>query len=229
MSSTAASLSAEKASRLARELSAQVGERVGPSQIRAMARLAQTRDPEVLGFVEKFLTLTKEKGLRARALVGGLTEAMMAVARASGRDPLSAVDDSLLPAPEASRAVALAEAEAAEARRALLAECVGAEEAARLARRSRQALERFRRAGRVLALREGNQWRYPRWQFDPDAPGGAVPGLREVLAELRLSPVGAGYWLTRRHERLKAPPIELLRARRLEAALQAAREHGQRP
>ena len=50
-------LSPEKASRLARELSAQVGERVGAPQIQTMARVAQIRDPGVLGFVEKFLNL----------------------------------------------------------------------------------------------------------------------------------------------------------------------------
>ena len=187
-------LSQAKASRLARELSAQVGERVDTPQIQAMARVAQTRDPEVLGFVKRFLTVAEERTVRPEALVASLMEAMNFVTRAAGADPLSAVDDPLPPA-EASRAVALAEAQAAETRRSLLQECGSAEEAAQLTRRSRQSLERFRRAGRVLALREGNQWRYPRWQFDADAPGGILPGLREVLAELRLSPAGAGYWL----------------------------------
>jgi len=153
---------------------------------------------------------------------------MRLVTRAAGKDPLSGLDEPLAAA-EAAQVVALAEAQAAETRVEVLKECVSANQAARLTRRSRQSLERFRRVGRVLALREGNQWRYPRWQFDPDAPGGVVPGLREVLAELRLSPAGAGYWLTRRHERLKASPIQLLRARRLESVVVAAREQGQRP
>lgn len=221
-------LSAAQASKLAREISEQLGKRVGAPQVHAMAKLARTRDLEVLGFVEKFLTVAEEKTVRSEALVRGLTEAMNFVTRAAAGDPLSAVDDPLPPA-EAGGAVALAEAQAAETRSALVRECVSADEAAWLTRRSRQSLERFRRAGRVVALREGNQWRYPRWQFDADAPGGIVPGVKEVLAELRLSAAGAAYWLTRRHERLKASPIQLLRARRVERVVEAAREHGERP
>ena len=125
--------------------------------------------------------------------------------------------------------MALAEAQATEARLALLRDCLSADDAARLTRRSRQALERLRRLGRVLALREGNQWRYPRWQFDPDAPGGVLPGLAETLEELRLSPVGAAFWLNRRVERLRGTPIQLLRARRVEPVVAAAREQGERP
>jgi hypothetical protein len=221
-------LSPAKASRLARELSAQVGERVGAEQIQAMARVAQTRDPGVLGFVEKFLTLAEGKTVRSGALVASLTEAMKLLARGHGTDPLSGVDGPLSSA-EAARAVALAEAQATESRGVLLLDCVSADDAARLTRRSRQSLERFRRAGRVLALREGHQWRYPRWQFDPDAAGGILPGLDETLRALRLSPAGAGYWLTHRHERLKDSPIQLLRRGRVEPVVQAAREQGERP
>lgn len=217
-----------KASRLARELSAQVGGRAQAPQIRAMVRLARTRDRNVLGFVEKFLTRAGEKTNRPEPLVAGLMEAMDFMTRAGVGDPLSRLDDPLTRA-EAARAVSLAEAQAVETRSYLLQECVSADEAGQLTRRSRQSLERFRRARRVLALREGNQWRYPRWQFDADAPGGIVSGLAEVLRELPLSPSGAAYWLTRRHGRLKASPIQLLQARKIEAVVQAAREEGELP
>lgn len=221
-------LSAAQASKVARAVAEQVGEHVDTPQVHAMAKVAQTRDRGVLRFVEKFLTVAKVKTVRREALVASLTEAMNVVTSAAVDDPLAGLDDPLSLA-EASAAVALAEAQATEARRALLRECVNADQAARLTRRSRQSLERFRRAGRLLALREGNQWRYPRWQFDPDARGGIIPSLAEVLAGLRLSPAGAAYWLTRRHDRLKASPIQLLRAGRAEVVVQAAREHGERP
>lgn len=223
-------LSPAQASELKRELAERLGERKEAPRVRVMARVAQTRDPGVLEFVEKFLTLTEKRSVQPEALVAGLTQAMNLVARppAAADDPLSGVDEPL-PLGEASAAVALAEAQATETRRALLRECVSADQAARHTLRSRQSLERLRRLGRVLALREGNQWRYPRWQFDPDAPGGIVPGLGQVLAELRLSPLGAGYWISHRHERLKASPIQLLRARRVESVVKAAREHGERP
>lgn len=220
-------ISPARASRVAREVSEHVGERVDPPQVQAMARVARTRDVDVLAFVEKFLIAAEAKAGRRDALVAGLNQAMDVVTHAPAQDLLAGLDDPL-PQGDASSAVALAEAQATDARRALLRECVAADEAIRLTRRSRQSLERLRRAGRVLALREGNQWRYPRWQFDPDASGGIVPGLDRVLAEVGLSASGATHWLTRRHERLQAAPIQLLRSGRVEAVIEAAREQGER-
>lgn len=216
-----------QASKLAHELSERVGKPIEAPQVRAMAKVVQTRDPDVLGFVREFLTVAEAKIVRREALVASLTKALNAVTHASADDPLHEVDEPL-PLAEASSAVALAEAQATETRRAILRDCLSAERAARLTRRSRQSLERFRRAGRVLALREGNQWLYPRWQFAPDARGGIIGGLQDVLARLRLSPLGAAYWLTRRHERLKTAPIKLLRSGRVEPVLEAAREYGER-
>jgi len=220
-------LSPAQASRVAHEVSEQLGSLVAPPQVQAMAKVAQTRDPVVLEFLDRFLSVVKARAGASEALVAGLTEAMKAVTRASLEDPLREADEAL-PLGEASAAVARAEAQATQTRRAILRECVNAEQAARLTRRSRQSLERFRRAGRVVALRERNQWLYPRWQFAPDATGGIVDGLQPVLEELRLSPVGAAYWLTRRHGRLKTAPIRLLRSGRPKAVLDAAREYGER-
>jgi hypothetical protein len=54
---------------------------------------------------------------------------------------------------------------------------------------------------------------YPRWQFDPDFPGGIVPGLEEVLKHLELSPAGSALWLTEPFEVLgNRRPIDLLKA-----------------
>lgn len=220
-------LSPARASKVARELSQQVGTTINGPQVRAMAKVARTRHSDVLGFLEEFLTVVEEKGARREALVTSLTEALKAVTRAAAGDPLRSVDEPQS-IQEASTAVALAEAQATETRRAILRECVNAGEAARLTRRSRQSLERFRRAGRVLALREGNQWLYPRWQFAPDARGGIVHGLHDVLMRLGLSPVGIAYWLTRSHERLGTAPIRLLQSGKVEPVLAAAREHGER-
>jgi hypothetical protein len=192
-----------------------------------MAKVAQTRDPEVLEFIDRFLSVAKAKAAGRAALVAGLTGAMNAVTRAPIEDPLREVDDAMPPG-EAPAMVARAEAQATQARRAILRECLSAAAAARLTRRSRQSLERFRRAGRVVALREGNQWLYPSWQFTPDATGGIVDGLEGVLKELRLSPVGAAHWLTSQHDRLKTSPIRLLRSGRSREVLGAAREYGER-
>ena len=109
---------------------------------------------------------------------------------------------------------------------ALRPTCVSAAGSAILTGRSRQSIERLRKAGRLLALRSGNQWLYPRWQFEQDAPGGVVPGLEEVLHHLHLSAAGAAFWLLQPSERLGgAPPIQLLRRHLPEPVIQLAREH----
>ena len=219
--------STARAAKVAREIAEHVGRRVDASQIRTMANVARTQDREVLDFVERFLTVVRVKSVRRGAIVAGLTEAMKVVSETPSEDPLGAVDDPMR-GTEASEVVAVAAGQEAEVRGALLRATLAAADAARLTRRSRQSLERFRRAGHVVALREGNQWRYPRWQFDPDAPGGIVPGLRQVLGALRLSPAGAAYWLSRRHPRLRAAPIRLLRSGRVDDVVAVARAVGER-
>src|SRR5215207_5125891 len=81
-------------------------------------------------------------------------------------DPLSAADEPLDSA-EAAEALGAAESEANVARQRVLRDCVGVAEAAQLAGRSRKTLERMRRTGRLLAIQTGQQWLYPRWQFEP--------------------------------------------------------------
>jgi hypothetical protein len=143
-------------------------------------------------------------------------------------DPLAGVDEPM-DAAEAARELALTEREIESNRQILLKDSVSVAEAALLTGSSRQALERLRRAGSLIALRSGNQWRYPRWQFDPDAPGGVVPGLDKVLEFLGLSSAGAAFWLLEPSERLGAAPIDLLRCHRTEPVIQLAHEQGYMP
>ena len=76
-------------------------------------------------------------------------------------------------------------------RRVLFTECVGAKDAAKLYSIDRkvdaEAAKKAYREGRLIAAKgTGGELRFPVWQFARD--GGAVPGLRDVLAELRESP-----------------------------------------
>lgn len=139
-------------------------------------------------------------------------------------DPLAALDDPLDPA-GATESIALAEVESQALRETVLKDCIDAAEAGRLTGRSRQALERLRRDGRLLALRVGSRWRYPQWQLDPDAPGGIVPGIADVLRELSLSPTAAAFWLLQPSEALSGhPPIQWLRRHRPEPVIELARQ-----
>jgi len=139
-------------------------------------------------------------------------------------DPLAAVDEPL-DTVDLAESVARTEMEGQAVREEILRDSVSVSEAAQRTGRSRQSIERLRRAGRLLGLRVGAQWRYPQWQFSADSLGGVVPGLEEVLRALALSPTGAAFWLLQPSERLGGhPPVELLRRFRSEPVVEVARE-----
>jgi hypothetical protein len=162
------------------------------------------------------------------SLSRGILSAIKTVQEARN-DPFAEVDDPMSPE-EAVEALLWAESEMQANREILLKDSISAAEAATLIGRSRQSVERLRRDGRLLALRAGSQWRYPRWQFEPDAPGGVLPGLEEVVKNLQLSPAGAAFWLLQPAERLGGvPPIELLRRHRPEPVIQLAWEQSLMP
>lgn len=199
---------------------------VSQERLKMMVRAAKLLSNEEMEIVEELLHLADAgvPSTRRSALSRGVMRALEAVPEESAPDPLAEVDGPFN-ASDAAESLALAEVEVQAAREAILRECISVGEAADLTGRSRQALERLRRDGRLLALRIGAQWRYPRWQFDSDAPGGVLPALDEVLRELALSPVGAAFWLLRPSEQLGGhPPIELLRRWRSEPVVELARE-----
>ena len=108
-------------------------------------------------------------------------------------DPLAQVNQSS--SEEITRRLFEAEYASRKRREDLLAHCIGAEEAARITGASRQNIERLRKQGKIIAIRVGARWRYPRWQFDPDYPSGVIPGIGETLGHLHLSPSGTAAWL----------------------------------
>lgn len=159
----------------------------------------------------------------------GIVNAIQTLQEAGDDDPLAEVDDPMSPT-QAMEALLWAESEMQAHRESLLKDAVSAAEAAKLIGRSRQSIERLRRDGRILALRAGNQWRYPRWQFEPDAPGGVLPGVEDVLRNLHLSPGGAAFWLLQPTERLEGlAPIELLRRHSPKPVIQLAWEQSLMP
>ncbi len=147
----------------------------------------------------------------------------------SDHDLFAEVDDPMSPS-EAVEALLWAETQIQANGAILLKDSISAAEAAVLIGRSRQTIERLRRADRLLALRAGNQWRYPRWQFEMDKPGGVLRGLAEIVRNLHLSPAGAAFWLLQPSDRLGGlPPIELLRRHSPEPAIQMAWEQSLMP
>jgi hypothetical protein len=167
--------------------------------------------------------------LKKRSAVSrGLVSAIKSL-REAAQDPLAEVDDPMDDG-EMVAELSLAEAESQAYRDSILRDCISVAQASTLTGRSRQSLERFRRESRLLALRKGNQWRYPRWQFDADSPGGVLPGLEEAIQTLDLSPMGTAFWLLQPYDELGgSPPIELLRRHRTKPVIQLAREHSYMP
>jgi hypothetical protein len=212
-----------------REVAARYG--IPPRRMEVLIRAAQRFSPAEIHLVEELLDLA-DRGVSAErrtALSRGVAKALEATAEAAALDPLAAIDEPL-DAAGAAESVARAELDAQRNREAILHDSISVGEAARRTGRSRQALERLRRADRLLALRVGAQWRYPRWQFEPDAPGGVLPGLDEVLRHLALSPAGAALWFLTPQEQLGgAVPAELLRRRRKEPVVERAREQAWMP
>lgn len=93
---------------------------------------------------------------------------------------------------------------------------------------SRPAVDKARRAGRLLALRERGDWLYPRWQVQN---GAALEGLTSVLAELDAGQHDTWskmiFFLDTDTERDGESPLAALRAGRTEVALRAARAYGE--
>jgi hypothetical protein len=204
---------------------------VPAQRLRVTLHAAQHLFDEELAVLERLahFATSGASAARRRAVADGLKRALDSLAPTRGADPLAAVDEPM-DAAAAAESVVRAELEIHARRRQLLQRCVSAAEASARIGRSRQALERLRREGRVLALRAGNQWRYPEWQFEPDAPGGVVAGLGEVLAGLHLSPAGAALWLMQAAPALgNRTPIEALRRRQRDAVVRLAAEQGYMP
>ncbi|TAU72304.1 DNA-binding protein (plasmid) [Rhizobium ruizarguesonis] len=65
---------------------------------------------------------------------------------------------------------------------------VSAEDAGRMLGISRQAVDKRRRAGTLLAVREGSDWRYPLCQFDQ---GEVIAGISDVVRGF----AAAGPWI----------------------------------
>jgi hypothetical protein len=92
---------------------------------------------------------------------------------------------------------------------------------------TRQAVEKRRKAGKLIALSLGRRgYAYPRWQFTVDR---VLPGIDAVLGELDL-PDGwgqVGFFLSPNTRLSQQRPLDVLRAGDLDDAVQAAGAYGE--
>lgn len=126
--------------------------------------------------------------------------------------------------------LAAAKARGIEKQRDLLAAeggAVGVDELASALRISRQAVDKRRRAGKLLALpRGGHRWVFPGWQV---ARGRTVPGLEEVLSALGGHDPWSAliFFLTPDRLLNNRSPLQALRAGDRAAVVRAAERYGE--
>jgi hypothetical protein len=98
-------------------------------------------------------------------------------------------------------------------------------QAARLLGVTRQAIDKQRRSGRLLAVDVGRRWRYPAWQIHN---GRLLTGLRETLTALRApAPWTKVAFFLNRNPRLRSRrPLDALRRGQVNAVVGAARAYG---
>lgn len=150
--------------------------------------------------------------------------------------PSILINDSLVKLPETSTnpeelAFEAAKLDSIGAEEELRAAEGGAIPAVELGRRinlSDETVTTYRKKGILIGLPKGRRnWEYPAWQA---CQGQLLPGLDKVLAALaekRLSPLSAvSFFLTKSEDIDDLSPLELLRAGRIEEAVEHAQRHG---
>lgn len=92
-----------------------------------------------------------------------------------------------------------------------------------------QAVDKRRRAGKLLALPVGRAYLYPVWQFDERGRGGVPPGLEEVLGSFGVEDpwMRAAFFLRQNGRLDDKRPLDALRDGEIEAVKRAARAYGE--
>ncbi|WP_234420116.1 helix-turn-helix domain-containing protein [Rhodococcus ruber] len=109
------------------------------------------------------------------------------------------------------------------ARRAVVAESLTRPEAAELLEVSEQAVLDRLKAGDLIGVKKGREWRLPSWQFDADTEQGFVPGLARVSRVFPGGAVSLTEWALNVNPDLDgATPAEALAAGRIDDVVRAA-------
>ena len=92
-----------------------------------------------------------------------------------------------------------------------------------------QAVDKRRRAGKLLALPVGRAYLYPVWQFDERGRGGVLSGLEGVLGSFGVEDawMRASFFLRRNGRLGDKRPLDALRDGEIEAVEGAARAYGE--
>ncbi|CAN5893902.1 hypothetical protein BH18ACT11_BH18ACT11_13980 [soil metagenome] len=92
-----------------------------------------------------------------------------------------------------------------------------------------QAVDKRRRAGKLLALPVGRAYLYPVWQFDERGRGGVLAGLEKVLGSFGVEDawMHASFFLRENGRLDDKRPLDAMRDREIESVERAARAYGE--
>jgi hypothetical protein len=109
-------------------------------------------------------------------------------------------------------------------RRELIERSIGRDEAARVLGVTPQAVSDAIKRGRLIGLKEGREWRLPRWQFSADQPRGVLHGLRELIEVFPAGIVALSRWAqTDSPDLAGLSPVVALQRGRVAEVVQLAR------
>ncbi|BBZ01560.1 hypothetical protein MCHIJ_09970 [Mycolicibacterium chitae] len=97
------------------------------------------------------------------------------------------------------------------ARRQLSDESISRDEAARLLDVTPQSITAKLAAHKLVGIKVGREWRLPLWQFDPDAPSGALPDLDVLQSVFPGGVVSLSAWMQREQPEFggRTPRVEM--------------------
>lgn len=77
--------------------------------------------------------------------------------------------------------------------------------------------------GSLLAVLNGNNYRFPKWQFDQNGENGVINGLSDVVKNLHCSDTAKISWFKNFNLELSATPLELLKDCQTGRVIEAAK------
>jgi excisionase family DNA binding protein len=177
-----------------------------------------TRRPDTRALVRKFVELLRDGLISPSDVADALIAADMTVPQLArfARAVVEKVElseDPWGPLPaedEVDAAAARTERGRRETLTQELARSLTRDQAAERLGISPQAVSDRLKAGRLVALRRGREWRFPDWQFGDDD---ALPGLDELAVRYPGSMLALSVWAKRSHADLegRSPAAELAR------------------
>jgi len=113
---------------------------------------------------------------------------------------------------------------AASLRARILAGALSSDQAGTYINRSRPIVNKMAKVGALLAIADGRNLRFPKWQFADNTEDGLVPGLHDVLGVMDASPFRKAAWFITENPALgNRAPVDVLLAGEIRRVVKEAK------